>query len=84
VKDLTADIARVRAGVDRLEALLERASRARTFSQAIDLVFEARRELADIPPRLAAIRRDDPPFIPPDPVAAAYFARRPPSGHLQD
>jgi hypothetical protein len=77
LKDLTADIGRCRASVDRLEALLERASRAKTYSQAVDLIFEARRELADLPPRLAAIGRDDPEFAAPDPVAAAYFARRP-------
>jgi hypothetical protein len=77
MKDLTADIGRVRAVVDRLEAILERASRARTYHQALDLVYEARRELGDIPPRLAAILRNDTPFAPPDPVAAEYFATHP-------
>ena len=71
---LSVEVTRCRAVVDRVESLLERLCRARTFNQAIDLAFEARRELGDLPPRLAAVLLEPKPFIPPDPVAAEYFA----------
>jgi hypothetical protein len=81
---LTVDVDRARVVVDRVQAILERACKARTLDQAIDRIYNARNELADVTPRLAAILREPPPFVPPDPVMAELWAAREPSGHLQD
>jgi hypothetical protein len=80
MKDLAAisvEVDHARAVVDRIQVILERASRARTLDQALDRVCEARRELADLAPRLARIVWEEPPFVEIDPYTAAYFAKYP-------
>jgi hypothetical protein len=81
---LTMDVERARTSVDRVQAILERACKAQTLDQAIGRIYDARNELGDVAPRLAAILRQPTPFVPPDPVMAELWAGREPSGHLQD